>query len=260
MTAVLLGAATEWAAALGSLLGLWSATTGGTTAARRRLHGPWLLPGATMATDSGSPAPPDAPCPAPGYATADVRLGIRGIITAVAAGGSLAPVPGEGIVDAGVWVCGWVGEWVGGWSFGRPSSGYRSGRYIPRGRRVASVARAKEEQMRVPGREEASDQPRVARTGPPAHARCVRWLGRTFGFNFVLENVYRYKKKLTLRKTVRLLCPAGLQQRRSQHACRTRIGRTRDMRIKMYCTTPSLKQGMCLAVTARTDLREDLLV
>lgn len=101
VTAVLLVASTLWAAARADLLGrVWSATAASGAAAGRRVHGPWLLRGATMATDSGSPAPPGAPCPAPGYATVDVRLGVCGLITAVAASGSLAPAPGEGIIDA----------------------------------------------------------------------------------------------------------------------------------------------------------------
>ncbi|GAB0496484.1 hypothetical protein MMPV_007796 [Pyropia vietnamensis] len=107
VTVVLLFATTVWVAGRAGLLSrLFPATAAAAAAAAppnpscRRVNGPWLLRGATIATDQGSPAPPGAPCPAPGYAIIDVRLDVSGLITAVAAGGSLVPDPGEAVVDA----------------------------------------------------------------------------------------------------------------------------------------------------------------
>lgn len=100
VTALLLFATSVWVAARVGLFRRLLPATATAAAGGRRVEGPWLLRSATVATDSGSPAPPGAPCPAPGYATVDVRLGVGGLITAVAAGGSLTPAPGEGVVDA----------------------------------------------------------------------------------------------------------------------------------------------------------------
>lgn len=68
------------------------------------------------------------------------------------------------------------------------------------------------------------------------------------------------QEMLTLRKMVRLLCLAGLQQRRAHHVCRKRIGPTRNMRVEMCCTTPLLKQRICISAFEKPCLHEDVLV